>query len=76
MASNTTNKSAKMKEDINTQNQLLLKKLELMEQEFKFFHYGMISSNVLFTTSENESAANNPTSPPTNLNSNPSNAST
>jgi len=24
-----------------------------MEQEFKFFHYGMVSSNVLFTTSEN-----------------------
>jgi hypothetical protein len=32
MASNTTNRSAKMKEDLNTQNLLLLKKLELMEQ--------------------------------------------
>lgn len=75
MANNTANRSAKMKEDLNTQNQLLLKKLELMEQEFKFFHYSMISSNVLFTASENEST-NNPTSPPTNLNSNPSQAST
>lgn len=35
-----------------------------MDQEFKFFHYGMISSNVLFTTAENE-AANGPASPPT-----------
>lgn len=67
MASNTANRSAKMKEDLNTQNLLLLKKLELMEQEFKFFHYGIISSNVLFTTSENE-APNIPTSPATNNN--------
>ena len=30
MANANTKKSAKMKEDINTQNQLLLRKLELM----------------------------------------------
>lgn len=53
-----------MKQDLDTQNQLLFKKLEIMDQEFKFFHYGMISSNVLFTTAENE-AANGPASPPT-----------
>lgn len=62
------NRSAKMREDLNMQNQLLLKKLELMEQEFKFFNYNMISSNVLFKSPESESP-NNPTSPPSNLDS-------
>lgn len=59
------NRSAKMREDINMQNQLLLKKLELMEQEYKLFNYNMISSNVLFKSTESESP-NNPTSPPSN----------
>lgn len=52
MTGESPNRSMKYKEDINTQNQLLLKKLELMEQEFKFFHYNMVSSNVLFTTDD------------------------
>ena len=38
-----------------------------MEQEFKFFNYNMISSNVLFKNSDSDSP-NNPTSPPSNVN--------
>ena len=46
--SDTGGHSAKFREDVNMQNQLLLRKLELMEQEFNFFNSNMISSNVLF----------------------------
>lgn len=47
------------------QNQILIKKLEFMEEEFKFFHFNMISSNVLFNN-QDVVETNVPASPPTN----------
>ena len=50
-AIDTANHSAKFIEDMNIQKQLLVKKLQTMEEEFTFFNYNIISAKILFKTS-------------------------
>lgn len=66
MAANvdTANHSAKFIEDMNIQKQLLLKRLESMEEEFMLLNYNLISAKVLFKTGSSESK-DVPKSPPT-----------
>lgn len=59
----TANHSAKFIEDLNMQKQLLIKKIESMEEEFTFFSYNLVSANVLFKTGSSESK-DVPKSPP------------
>lgn len=46
------------------QNQLLLKKLEMMEEEFMFFNYNIVSAEVLFKGNIQKEAKDIPKSPP------------
>ncbi len=64
MAVNTANHSAKFIEDLNMQKQLLIRKLDFMEQEFTFFEYNMNSAKVLFKSNKQDPPANKEPAPP------------
>ena len=53
----TANHSAKFIEDLNIQKQLLVRKLQMMEEEFSFFNYNMVSAKILFKKKAEEKPA-------------------
>ena len=59
----TANHSAKFIEDLNIQKQLVIKKIENMNEEYSFFNYNLISAKILFK-SKTEEAKDVPKSPP------------
>jgi WASH complex subunit 7 len=58
----TANHSAKFIEDLNIQKQLLVKKIESMDEEYAFFNYNLISAKILFKSKTESSDI--PRSPP------------
>jgi len=51
---------------MNIQKQLLVKKLQSMEEDFTFFNFNIISAKILFKTGGNEESKDIPKSPPSN----------
>lgn len=60
-----SNHSAKFIEDLNMQKQLLIRKLHLMEEEFTFFGYNIVSAKILFKAANAQEGKDIPKSPPT-----------